>query len=247
MRSTSSRGEIVNLTDRRAQAARQGQLELVREGPDPVLAVLRKLRDEPEPLFDAAPGRPLPRLSMPAHHDVRPSDVMMRRLRGVLAAAADAGPRDFPELLMTPGVGARTVATLALVSEVVYGAPCRFSDPARYSMALGGKDGHPFPVPLDVYDQTIAVLKRAVERAQLGNDDRLSALRRLDEQARALECGASGPDFVGFVAEERRRSPERGGRTVFGPAERSTSRRAASEGRRKRARRGQQSLPGIDP
>ena len=206
------RGEIVNLTDHRARRSREAQLELVGAGPDGVLATLRALREEPAPLLE--PARAKPRLVMPAHHDVRLTDVVMRRLRGTLAAAADAGPTDFPDLLLQPGIGARTVAALALVAEVVHGAPARFSDPARYAMAHGGKDGHPFPVPLDVYDQTIAVLRNAVQRARLGNEDRLAAIQRLDRQARALETTTQDPDFEAFVREERRGSSEWGGRTV---------------------------------
>ena len=101
----------------------------------------------------------LPHLVMPAHHDVRASDVFIRRLHGTLAAAAERGPMDFPELLLTPGVGARTVQSLAMVAEVVHGAPYRFRDPARFSLAHGGKDRHPYPVPIKVYDETIRVLK----------------------------------------------------------------------------------------
>jgi hypothetical protein len=89
----------------------------------------------------------LPHLIMPADHEVRPSDVFERRLRGNLAAAADCGPTDFPELLLIPGVRQRTVQALAMVAEVVHGAPYRFTDPARFSVAHGGKDRHPFPVP----------------------------------------------------------------------------------------------------
>ena len=124
---------------------------------------------------------------MPAHHDVRLTDVTLKRLHGALAAAAECGPQDFAELLLTPGVGARTVASLALVAEIIHGTPARFSDPARFSFAHGGKDGHPFPVPLRVYDETIRVMKTAVQRAKLGNDDRLAAIQRLDSQARACE------------------------------------------------------------
>src|SRR5208337_3630560 len=90
---------------------------------------------------------PLPLLIMPAHHDVRADDVIVQRLHATLAAAADRGPADFPELLLVAGVGARTVRALAMVAEVVHGAPYRFSDPARFSFAHGGKDRHPFPVP----------------------------------------------------------------------------------------------------
>ena len=151
---------------------------------------------------------------MPARHAVRASDVVLRRLHGALAAAAERDPRDFTDVLLTPRVGARTVAALALVAEVVHGAQCRFSDPARFSLAHGGKDGHPFPVPLDVYDETIRVLKSAVTRAKLGNADRLHAIRRLDAEARALERTASGPSFDAFVDRERALSAGYGGRRV---------------------------------
>src|SRR5215468_8440965 len=157
---------IVNLTDHRAAASRDTQMQMVASG-----VVLREL----------------PRLSMPAHHDVRPSDVVARRLAGVVAAAQTRAPVDFAELLLTPGLGTRTVRALALVAEVVHGAPCRFTDPARFSLAHGGKDRHPFPVPLRVYDQTLSVMRQAVEQAKLGNEERLAALRRLDAESRRAE------------------------------------------------------------
>ena len=181
-------GEIINLTDRRAQASRRTQLDILQSlGPDGIARELRALegRDEmPGPLT----SQPiLPHLIMPAHHEVRPNDVLERRLHGNLAAAADRGPSDFCELLLIPGIGARTVRALAMVAEIVHGAPYRFTDPARFSFAHGGKDRHPFPVPLRVYDQTIQVLKSAVQKAKLGGAEELSALKRLDEQARQLE------------------------------------------------------------
>jgi hypothetical protein len=192
-------GEVLNLTDHRAQPSQAAQLALVAAGPAAVL-------------------RELPRLQLPSHHEVRASDVVLRRLAGTLAAAAERAPRDFSELLLTPGLGARTVQALALVAEVVHGAPCRFTDPARFSVAHGGKDGHPFPVPLGVYDRTLGVLRHAVEQAKLGNDDRLAALRRLDEAARRLEHASSSAAFDAFVEAERAQSHTYGGRTVFGPA-----------------------------
>jgi hypothetical protein len=204
-----SRGTIVNLADRRASASRAAQLELVQAGPDRVLAQLKRARPAPLPAQLA-----LPHLVMPAHHDVREDDVVMRRLRGTLAAAAERGPSDFAELLLVPGVGARTVEALAHVAEVVHGAPCRFSDPARFAFAHGGKDGHPFPVPLKVYDQTLSVLRKAVESAKLGNDERLGALRELDRQARVLEQSATSPSFDQLVQRERAASPGFDGRTV---------------------------------
>jgi hypothetical protein len=174
-----------------------------------------KLQDEGKSAHAAAQPL-LPHLIMPAHHDVRREDVVSRRLHGNLAAAAARGPRDFAELLLTPGVGARTVAALAMVAEVLHGAPCRFSDPARFSFAHGGKDRHPFPVPLKVYDETIKVLKSAVRNAKLGRDEELGALQRLDAQSRQLESQAAGASFEVLVTEERARSHAYGGRSVFG-------------------------------
>ncbi|MGJ0510138.1 MAG: DUF763 domain-containing protein [Methylocystis sp.] len=209
-----NQGEIVNLTDRRAEASRDAQLDLLRDlGPDGVLREVVTLQGRQE----AAPAQPLlPHLIMPAHHDVRPKDVILRRLHGALAAAAERGPQDFADLLLVPGVGPRTVRSLAMVAEVVHGAPCRFADPARFSLAHGGKDRHPYPVPLAVHDKTIDVLKSAVARAKLGNDDKLDAFRRLDAQARQMEREATGPDLPAFIDEEIRRSHEYYGRSVFG-------------------------------
>ncbi|MFL5363692.1 MAG: DUF763 domain-containing protein, partial [Myxococcales bacterium] len=193
-------GAIVNLTDRRAAASRDAQVALASD-PD---RIVRELRH--------------PHLHMPAHHDVRPTDVFLRRVHATLAAAAENGPADFADLLLQPGVGARTVEALAAVAEIVHGAPCRFADPARFSLAHGGKDGHPFPVPLRVYDRTISVLKHAVEQAKLGREERLGALRRLDDQARRIESRATGPDLEVLIETERERSPSFGGRDVSGPA-----------------------------
>ncbi|MCC7275010.1 MAG: DUF763 domain-containing protein [Alphaproteobacteria bacterium] len=218
-----AQGKIVNLTDRRAAASRRGQLDLLQSlGPDGIARELAVLdRGGSDGPADAARQPLLPHLVMPAHHDVRPGDVMARRLHATLAAAADRGPEDFAQLLLVPGVGARTVRALALVAEVVHGAPCRFADPARFSFAHGGKDRHPFPVPLLVYDRTIAVLKSAVRRAKLGSEEELAALQRLDAQARRIERQATGPSVDAVIARERRLSPSYGGRSVFGwePAE----------------------------
>lgn len=214
-----SRGRIVNLADTRAAASRDRQLSLLRdEGPDGVVGLLRDIDPEAGGHRPAPPDPQamLPHLAMPAHHDVRSENVVTRRLHGALAAAAERGPADFPELLLIPGIGACTVRALAMVAEVVHGAPCRFSDPARFSLAHGGKDGHPFPVPTHVYDQTIGVMKAAVTAARLGQDEKSAALRRLDRQARRLEARARGPSVEAFIAEERRQSHAYGGRSVFG-------------------------------
>jgi hypothetical protein len=193
-------GEIVNLVDRRAVEARTEVLALAQRAPDATVGPLAQLR-------------------MPAHHDVRAEDIDLARLGRTLAAVADRGPEDFAELLLTPGIGARTLFALALVAEVIHGAPSRFADPARFSLAHGGKDGHPFPVPLRVYDQTIAVLKRAVAAAKLGESERLGAIARLDEQARRIDNEAATPsvkpaDFQRWVAAEKAAKTVLGGRTV---------------------------------
>jgi hypothetical protein len=209
-------GEIINLTDRRAEASRRTQLDILQSlGPDGIARELRALevRDEKPGPLTSQPR--LPYLIMPAHHEVRPNDVLVRRLHGNLAAAADRGPSDFCELLLIPGIGARTVRALAMVAEIVHGAPFRFTDPARFSFAHGGKDRHPFPVPLRVYDQTIQVLKSAVQKAKLGCAEELGALKRLDDQARQLERHASGPPVQELIARERQRSPSYGGQSVF--------------------------------
>lgn len=210
-------GVIVNLTDRRAEASRQCQLDLLGTiGPDGIGRELARLEQREPPIVPQQDQLTLPHLVMPAHHDVRPKDVIARRLHGNLAAAAECGPTDFSELLLVPGVGARTVRALAMVAEVVHGTPYRFSDPARFSLAHGGKDRHPYPVPLKVYDRTIAMMKTAVHKAKLGHTEELAAIKRLDEQARRLERHVSGPSVEALIAEERRRSHDYGGRSVFG-------------------------------
>jgi hypothetical protein len=195
-------GVIVNLTDRRAAASRGRQLHLLGDmGPDRIVRELARLEGTAVPAVEAEPQGLLPHLVLPDHHDVRPEDVIERRLHGALAAAADQGPTDFAELLLVPGIGARTVRALAMVAEVVYGAPCRFTDPARFSLAHGGKDRHPYPVPTQVYDRTIEVIKSAVRKAKLGNEEELAAIRRLDDQARRLERTATGPSLAALLAE----------------------------------------------
>jgi hypothetical protein len=211
-------GRIVNLADRRAAASRDAQLELLNSyGPDRIARELAVLEAADEKRAMAPMLQPmLPHLVMPHHHEVRGSDVIARRLRGNLAAAADRGPKDFPDLLLTPGVGARTVRALAMVAEVVHGAPFRFTDPARFSFAHGGKDRHPFPVPLKVYDETIRVLKSAVQKAKLGRDEELGALKRLDAQSRRLERHARGSSVAAVIDEENELSHSYGGRSIFG-------------------------------
>jgi uncharacterized protein len=150
------------------------------------------------------------------HHDVRQADVNQRRLGAVLALAHERDVSDFASLLLLEQLGPRTLQSLALVAEVVHGAPTRFQDPARFAFAHGGKDGHPFPVPLKVYDESLAFLRRALDTAKLGRTEKLDGFARLDTFARLVEERLSpDADVDVAIAHERAVSPSLGGRTVF--------------------------------
>src|SRR6185436_6453957 len=150
-------GVIRNLVDHGAKPAQEAMLAITREDPFRTLSVARRV-------YSSAGAR----LAMPAHHDVRAGDVDLTRLGAVLAIAHERELKDFADLLLVEKLGARTLQSLALVAEVIHGTPTRFSDPARFSFAHGGKDGHPFPVPLKTYDESIAVLRRSLDAARVG-------------------------------------------------------------------------------
>jgi hypothetical protein len=193
-------GTILNLVDGRAEKARAALVTIANEPVEKALGEARKL-------------------VMPAHHEVRAADVDLKRLGAVLAVAHDQDLRDFASLLLVEGLGPRTLQSLALVAEVVHGAPARFSDPARFAFAHGGKDGHPFPIPLKTYDETIGVLRRALDAVQVGNTEKVEAFRRLDKLTRTVEQRrAPEANFDAVLQHERELSPELGGRTVFSNA-----------------------------
>lgn len=153
---------------------------------------------------------------LPQHHEVRQEDVDLKRLGAVLATAYESQPQDFESLLLTPGLGPRTLQSLTLVSEVIHGTPSRFSDPARFSFAHGGKDGHPFPVPLKVYDESIRVLRDSIEKSRLGYNDKSECLRRLHQTALNIEKNCEPlADFEAALTHEKEHSKEWGGRTVM--------------------------------
>ena len=156
---------------------------------------------------------------MPAHHDVRAADVDLKRLGAVLAVAHEQELRDFASMLLVEGLGPRTLQSLALIAEVVHGAPSRFADPARFSFAHGGKDGHPFPVPLKTYDESLGVLRRALDAARLGHTEKIEGFQRLDRLTRAVEEHRDPmADFTAALDHERAISASLGGRTVFDDA-----------------------------
>ncbi|HXO33185.1 MAG TPA: DUF763 domain-containing protein [Candidatus Acidoferrales bacterium] len=155
------------------------------------------------------------KLAMPMHHDVRASNVDLKRLGVVLAVAHEREFQDFASLLLLEKLGPRTLQSLALVVEMIHGTPTRFSDPARFSFALGGKDGHPFPVPLKTYDETIDVMRRSLAAAQVGDTDKIDGLRRLDRFVQAVERSkAPSANFSETVARERQISDSLDGATA---------------------------------
>ena len=192
-----NQGTIVNLVDGRARPAQKAMLEVVAQQPEKTLADARKL-------------------AMPVHHDVRAEDVDLKRLGSVLALAYDRQFTDFASLLLLEKLGPRTLQSLALVAEVIHGTPTRFTDPARFSFAHGGKDGHPFPVPLKTYDQTLNVLRTALDKAKAGDRDKLDGFKRLDKFVRGIENQHQPQaDFNAVMQHERAISKSIGGRSVF--------------------------------
>ena len=152
---------------------------------------------------------------LPTHHEVCKQDVDLKRLGGVLAIAYNNQPQDFESLLLTPGLGPRTLQSLALVSEVIYGTPSRFTDPARFSFAHGGKDGPPFPVPLKIYDESIRILRDSIEKSKLGYKDKSDCIRRLHTAALNVERNcAPEVDFDAAIHYEREHSKDWDGKTV---------------------------------
>jgi uncharacterized protein len=153
---------------------------------------------------------------VPTRHEVQASDVDLKRLGAVLAVAYEREFHDFAELLLLEKLGPRTLQTLSLVAEVVHGTPTRFSDPARFSFALGGKDRHPFPVPLKTYDESLSVLQSSLDAARLGDADKISGFERLHRFVQAVERHYQPQaDFEATIAHENKISSQIGGRTVF--------------------------------
>jgi hypothetical protein len=193
-------GDIMNLVDHRADPAQKAMIELTRERPETLLRDVQKL-------------------VMPRRHDVRSEDVDLKRLGAVLAVAHERELHDFSELLLTEKLGPRTLQSLALVAEVIHGAPSRFQDPARFSFAHGGKDGHPFPVPLQTYDETLAILRRGLDSAKLDLTEKIGGMKRLDDFVRNVEDTRQPvADFDKTIAHERSISKSLGGRTVMDDA-----------------------------
>jgi hypothetical protein len=195
-----NQGQILNLTASEANTTREGMLNITQEKPELMM-------------------REIQHLVMPNHHDVRSKDVDLKRLGAILWLAHDTQPKDFEDLLLLQGVGPRTVQSLALVSEVIHGTPSRFKDPARFSFAHGGKDGHPFPVPTKTYDEVISTLQKAVHKAKIGQADKAQALKKLHEIAAKAEKDFIPTDKLQeLIQKEVEESWKYGGKTIFGEA-----------------------------
>jgi hypothetical protein len=196
-----NQGLILNLTDNNADGTRQSILNMTLENPDKMMGEVRKI-------------------VLPRHHEVTKNDVNLKRLGAVLTVAHEKHPSDFESLLLLEGAGPRTIQSLTLVSEIIYGTPSRFTDPARFSFAHGGKDGHPFPVPLKVYDETIQVLKTSIEKAKLGMTDKQKAIQQLSVLAQTVEKSfRPKPFFDDIISKEREESYRYNGMTVAGKSQ----------------------------
>ena len=192
-----NQGTIMNLVDAKADRAQAALLEIANERPEKTISAARHLR-------------------LPAHHEVRSKNVDLKRLGAVLAVAYERGLHDFAELLLLEKLGPRTLQSLALVAEVVHGAPSRFNDPARFSFAHGGKDGHPFPVPLKTYDESLNFLRHSLDAAKLGHTEKLDGFRRLDGFVRTVESRLQPEaDFEAVIRHENAISQSLNGRTVL--------------------------------
>ena len=223
-----NRGKILNLTDTEAKSARSSILEISHEKPEKMLQEIVQIGKPASQMILMQDGKSTPiqnelfpeytnerSIVLPAHHEVLEQDVDLKRLGGVLATAYDNQPKDFESLMLTPGLGPRTLQSLALVSEVIYGTPSRFTDPARFSFAHGGKDGHPFPVPLKIYDESIRILRDSIEKSKLGYKDKSDCIRRLHTVALNVEQNCSPEvDFDAALKFEREYSAELDGKTV---------------------------------
>ena len=228
-----NRGKILNLTDSQAKGARNNILEMSREEPERMLREIVNIGKPASQMILMQDGKSVPvsfkqpelfpelsetnerSIVMPSHHEVLEQDVDLKRLGGVLATAYQNQPENFESLMLTPGLGPRTLQSLALVSEVIYGTPGRFKDPARFSFAHGGKDGHPFPVPLKIYDESIRVLRDSIEKSKLGYKDKSDCIRRLHSVALNVEQNcAPEVDFDAAIKYEREHSAEWDGKTV---------------------------------
>ncbi len=197
---------VLNLTDSKADMLRTNMVGLTKEKPADVLDTYRGI-------------------TMPNRHDVREKDVNMTRLGSVLNMAYNRDIDNFEDLVMMKGVGPRTLKSLAMVSEVVHGDASRFEDPARFSFAIGGKDGRPHPIDTKAMDETIEMLQTSVDKSKLGDKDKSKAIKRLHRACVDNEKGASPISFLEDLMDfEWNHAENNGGKTFMGDVKKCVTR-----------------------
>jgi hypothetical protein len=154
---------VFDLTARQSRDARNASVEILKQGPDSVLSELKKCKA----------------YHMPRRHAVLLNDIHPDNIKKVLIQTYEQDPQDFTALLEAKGAGPKTIRALALLSEIIYGTEVSRVDPAVFAFAHGGKDGTPYPVHKGVYDQSIQILKTAVEQARIGDREKFAAMRKL--------------------------------------------------------------------
>lgn len=159
-----ARGEALNLVALESAKVREVIAHVVaEEKPDKIVSQLNKLKT----------------LNLPQRAFVSLEDVHPDRLGKIFLTAYKHKPANFESLLALEGIGAKTLRALSLISELVYETPVSLRDPASYSFAHGGKDGYPYPVDRKTYDNSIQFLSQAVEKAKIGDREKIEAFRRL--------------------------------------------------------------------
>ena len=165
------KGDIItNLSDGRAKSAREIATKLANERPETIVKELEKIKQSPKNVD----------FTLPRRHEVTADDINPKRLYKIFLSTYEKRPKDFEALLTAKGVGPKTLRALTLIAEVIYGTNASFTDPARFSFAHGGKDGHPYPVDRENYDNSIDTLRQAAQAAKVGRTEKVDALKRLD-------------------------------------------------------------------
>lgn len=192
--------KILNLVDGEADMLRTNMVKLTKQRPQHVVEAMREREAE-----------------LPNRHDVRKEDINTARLASVLDLAYNRDIENFEDLVDMHGVGPRTLKALAMASEVVHGDATRFDDPARFSFAVGGKDGRPHPIDTQSFDETVSMLQDSVDKAKLGDKEKSGALKRLHNLAVKGETKGIPIDFVNKLIEhEWQHAENNGGKTFMG-------------------------------
>ena len=190
--------KVLNLVDPAAEKLRKNMVELKKKKPTEIVKAVRSAE-------------------LPNRHDVRKDDINMSRLASVLDLAYNREVENFEELVDLHGVGPRTLKALAMASEVIHGDATRFDDPARFSFAVGGKDGRPHPIDTKSFDETVEMLQNSVDKSKLGDGDKSTALKRLHNMAVTGETKGSPIEFLqDLIDHEWKHAESSGGKTFMG-------------------------------